>query len=371
LRSEHFHRCFLTAFFLLAAALALPAAQALGAYSVQYYTGNSPSTNSQTTLAPGSGSPTYDVNSIPLVLTSPATVNLGGTIYNFTGGGLYRIYNGATLVRQALVYKGDYWDFGEQLSRIHLHGDRHNADTTAELDTLVRDGTLISLTCGQISPYAVGHLQSLGVQARVVHSLTLDPWNSYDNSHVMIELRDTTENRWVLYDVDDGDTLRFNGHRLNLIDTTQLYRGGRQAQIEILNSDTLYDPQTTYTDPAQNLLMLNHDLPTTQTWYHRVLQVPIINGYFAVNTQAEADRIKQYYPSWTALSPAAFRQMFYAGEPVYVPEPAVIVLLGAGLLAGGLTVAGRRVLRRNRHRGGCWAENAGGGPGVPVAQNVA
>ena len=259
------------------------------------------------------------MTSLPLVLTSPATVNVDGKVYNFAAGGLYRIYDGSTLVRQTLVYTGDYWDFAAQLSRIHLHGDRHNSDKNPQLDTLVRSGTLVSLTCGQISPYAASHLQSVGVQARVVHSLTLDPWNNYDNSHVMIEIRDTAEKRWVLYDVDNGDTLRFNGHRLNLLDTTQLYRRGDQAQLDILNSDSLYDPPTKYTDPALNRLLLNHDLPTTQTWYRRVLQVPIIDGHFAVQSDAEAARIKKSFPSWTALSPAAFRAEFYPGEPGYVP----------------------------------------------------
>jgi hypothetical protein len=322
--------------------LTFPIADAVGVYSVQYYTGNSPSTNSQSTLTAGSGAADYTLANVPLVLSSAANVNVDGTVYNFTGGGLYRIYDGATLVRQTLVYTGDYWGCAEQLSRVHLHGDRHNAYSTAQLDTLVRDGTLISLTCGQISPYAAGHLQSLGVQTRIVHSLTLDPWNSYDNSHVMIEIRDTAENRWVLYDVTLGDTLCASGHRLNLLDTTRLYRGGNQAQIEILNSDSLYDPLTEYTDPAQNLLMLNHDLPTTQTWYHRILQVPIIDGYFAVHSDAEAAFVTQHFPSWTALSPEAFHDMFYPGEPIYIPEPTTVGLLATGLVAGGL-VLGRRL----------------------------
>jgi hypothetical protein len=316
------------------------------AYSVEYYQGNSHST-----LTSGSGVATYTLSNVPLVLTSTANVNVGGTIYNYANAGLYRVYNGGSCVRQTLVYGGDDWQFAGHLSRIHLHGDRHNDDSMAEWDALVRDGTPVSVTCSRISPYTISHLQSVGVQARLVRSVTLDAWNDYDNSHTMLEVHDTSENRWILYDVTLGETLRFRGHRLNLLDTTQLYRGDHQAQLEILNSDSLYDPLTMYTDPAQNLLMLNHDEPTTQTWYHRVLQVPIINGYFAVDSAADADRIRRAYPSWTALSPAAFHDMFYPGEPIYVSEPASMMMFLVGLLPGALVVASWRGLRRKQNAG--------------------
>jgi hypothetical protein len=333
---------------LAALAIGIPPAVAVG-YSVEYYPDNSHSTLS----AVASGPADYDLSTIPLVLTSTAkTINVGGALYDFAGQGLYRIYDDSDqLVRQAFVYDGDVWALAGHLSRVHLHGDRHNEESMAEWDDLVRDGTPISVTCSRISPYTISHLQSVGVQARLVRSVTLDAWNDYDNSHTMLEVHDASENRWILYDVTLGETLRFRGHRLNLLDTTQLYRGDHQAQLEILNSDSLYDPLTSYTDPAQNLLMLNHDEPTTQTWYHRVLQAPIINGYFAVDSAADADRIRRAYPSWTALSPAAFHDMFYPGEPIYACEPAGMMVLFVGLLPGALVVASWRGLRRKQNAG--------------------
>ena len=301
-----------------------------GRCSVQYYTGNSPSTNSQSTLAAGSGAATYDLTSVPLVLTSPATVNVGGTVYNFAGGGLYRIYSGSTLVGQTLLYTGDYWGFAEQLSRVHLHASDDDGDSTTQLDSLARGGNMLLLTCGPISAYASSHLQAVGVQTRIVSTLTLDPSNGYDDGHTLMEIRDPVENRWVLYDPEIGTCLRNGGNRLNLLDATTLYRSGSQAEIEILNSDSLYDPNETYTDPTAAYLKLNHDEAAMQTSYDRLLQVPIINGYFAVNNQAEADHVHQYYPSYTALSPTAFRTMFYPGEPIYVPEPGTMTLFGTG-----------------------------------------
>jgi hypothetical protein len=74
-----------------------------------------------------------------------------------------------------------------------------------------------------------------------------------------------------------------------------------------------------YTDPAHDRLMLNHDVSTTQTWYRRMFQVPIIEKHVAVHSDTEAARIKKSNPTWTALGPAAFREKFYAGEPSYVP----------------------------------------------------
>ena len=48
-------------------------------------------------------------------------------------------------------------------------------DSMGQLDSIVQNGQKISVTCGTISTYAVGHLQSVGVQTRIVKTLTLDP----------------------------------------------------------------------------------------------------------------------------------------------------------------------------------------------------
>ena len=337
------------ALFIALVVLSVPIANAMGdGYSVEYYPDNSCST-----LAAGSGPANYTSANVPLVLTSAANVNVGGTIYNFTGEGLYRIYSNSTLVRQTLVYSGDYWGFAGNLSRIHVHGSRDEGESTAQLDTNARNGNALSLTCGPTSNYASSHLQSIGVQTRFVQTLTLDPWNSYDNGHSLLEIKDPAENRWVLYDVDLGNALRYGGHRLNLLDTTRLYRGGGQAQLDVLNADSVVDPQTDYstwftTAPPEAIdafiATFDHDPQATQNWYDRTFQVPIIDGYFAANSDAEAARVKSYpgYASYTALSPAEFRQMFYPGEPIYyVPEPAAMTLA----ITGSLLLGGFRLVR--------------------------
>jgi hypothetical protein len=315
----------------VSATLAFPAADVLGLdYSVQYYQGNS-----HATLVAGSGAASYTLDNLPLVLTSPANVNVGGAIYNYSGEGLYRVYNASNaLVRQTLVYGGDYWQFAGHLSRIHLHSHFDDGKSSSELTSLARQG-MIHLTCTSISDYASSQLAAVGLTTRRVQSLTLDPWNGYDDGHSLIEIRDPTENRWVLYDVEIGTFANNGGHRLNLFDTTTLYRSDCQAQIEILNANSLYDPNETYVDPTAAYLKLNHDVPTIHASYGRVLQVPIIGGYFAANNQAEADRVKSYpgYGSYTWLTPVEFRQMFYTGEPTYVPEPAATMLLAGALLS--------------------------------------
>ena len=41
-----------------------------------------------------------------------------------------------------------------------------------------------------------------GVKSRLVSSLTLDSWNSYDNGHIMIEVFRPELKKWVVYDID-------------------------------------------------------------------------------------------------------------------------------------------------------------------------
>jgi hypothetical protein len=338
-----------SALLLIATALvmfACPVAAWAVSYSVEYYPDNSHSTLAGS--EPGAAE--YSLGTLPLALTSPANVDLGGTTYRFADQGLYRVYDDdSSLVRQTFLYGGDAWSLAGHLSRVHLHGDRHNGKSLAEKDALVRGGTPLSLTCSSISSYVAGHLQSLGVQTRLVQTLTLDPWDYSDDGHNMIEIRDPDQNRWVLCDVDLGNALQFNGHRLNLLDTTDLYRAGRHSQLDVLNSDSLYDPLTKYSDPAEALLLLNHDVPTTQTWYDRMLQVPIINHCFAANSAAEAARVKSYpgYATYTWLTPGQFRQAFYPGEPIYVPEPSPLLLGMSCVLTVGCSSICRRVARRH------------------------
>ena len=44
------------------------------------------------------------------------------------------------------------------------------------------------MTCGKIASWTRKVLESNGVRARIVTTLTLDSWNAHNNDHTMIEV---------------------------------------------------------------------------------------------------------------------------------------------------------------------------------------
>ena len=71
-------------------------------------------------------------------------------------------------------------------------------------------------------------------QARdgVVNLVTLEEHNHYDDGHVLMEIFDPREKRWILYDPDMKCRFRHAGRYLNLGEAVALYRKGGAAELE-------------------------------------------------------------------------------------------------------------------------------------------
>ncbi len=303
------------------------------AMQVEYWAGNQPKgLRPLKSLAPDAGAEAMDA--LPLVLKEPARVRAGGSVFELDQEGLYRFRDRGTsrVVRQVLLYRGDVWRLAGHLSRLYVYGRRHQADDPARLTERARTGEAFSVQCGTIAGFVVHHLTAQGIPARMVQCVTGSNWNHFDDGHVLMELRDPAEKRWVLYDATLGTRYRHRGRLLDLLQVTELYRAGGRPEVEFLNAASKLDPQESYERiygpylPGEAALaaflgpfrrLLDNDTAALHRWYARMMQIPLIGNTFVPASDAE-DALMRTLDAWKGLerlTPAQFRQRHYPPEP--------------------------------------------------------
>jgi hypothetical protein len=230
---------------------------------------------------------------LPLILKQPARVQIEDRIYHVDQEGMYRFLDFRTRqTRNVILYLGDMWRFAGHVSRLQVHGWRHDNQNDAELTETARIGRL-SITCGIIARFARHHLEQQGYKTRGVSTKTLDEWDSYDNGHILMEVFDPHEQRWVLFDPDMGCRLLNRGRALNLGEVVQLYKSGQKGELNFLSYPAIdtHAETTAPKDHAQFTLygdiMLRYP-EMRQSWYRHVFQVPLIDGAYPLSREDES-----------------------------------------------------------------------------------
>jgi hypothetical protein len=110
-------------------------------------------------------------------------------------------------------------------------------------------GERLNITCYYVSEVARQLLHAAGYPARVVETITREPFNDFDDGHSMVEV--FTGGQWQLYDIDANErAVDANGAGISLVDQAEAVREGR-ALWEPIASDPLYrtdEPDTTLRD---------------------------------------------------------------------------------------------------------------------------
>jgi hypothetical protein len=221
----------------------------------------------------------YTFADLPLILTKPAAVVVGGLPFSVTKEGLYRFVNLNTKeTRHTILYRGDVWRFVASLSRLQVHGWRHNSEGMAALTERARKGRL-SIHCGTIVAFVLHHASAQGIRCRQVMADTKESANGYDDGHTLIEVFDPNEKRWLLYDADAGCRFKAKGRYLNLGEAAQAYRSGARPELEFLRKPAIdtYAEAGAPPEFVQYSLLFEsifRDVDATHKWYARVLQVP-------------------------------------------------------------------------------------------------
>ena len=198
------------------------------------------------------------------------------------------------------------------ISLLVVHGNEDNATSYREKLDIIKKRPL-SLTCTPGSEFLKRLLDSKGIKNRVVLTLTLENWNSYDNGHTLLEVFSENLNKWFLYDIDGQKVFKnSNGVLLNLIELQQL--GVENVNIVPVSNQPFLD----YGGFKEYSLIGEFIEANPKNWYARVFQVFSIQNIkdgkyvFLTNNNLEIQKVSKYYnDKASCLDYDSFKNYFY------------------------------------------------------------
>jgi hypothetical protein len=163
-----------------------------------------------------------------------------GNTYNLLDEGLYRFMLPLEKNEQRIVFDGkNINSLMSAVAWIYSHGNSDNLKNIEELNSKSLNSKIFG-TCGTISAWIQVILDSNNIKSRIVQTLTLDDWNTYDNGHTMIEVYNDDLQKWILYDLDSNSYFSKNTIPLSLIEFIDAVKHDNY-QIHILANDTTLD----------------------------------------------------------------------------------------------------------------------------------
>lgn len=198
------------------------------------------------------------------------------------------------------------------LASLVKHGGLDESKKYEESLEILRFRSL-SMTCGTVSNFSRRLLEDLGIESRVVMTITLEEWNTYDNGHTFLEVFVPYSKKWVAVDLDANVSFSTpsseNASMLEImavsIDNISFLSLARISNLDY----STFDRYQVISDFAS----LNK-----REWYSRVLQAFAIKDaatgkyVFAADDENKSLRIKSYSPDFTTVSTEKFAKMFYS-----------------------------------------------------------
>ena len=260
-----------------------------------------------------------DVDGLPLVTQPGRQACFADKTYRLERQGLYRFIVLTRSVRNVIV-GAPHKPLGilRGLSALQIHGNRDDGKSVDELRTLLLTRAFLSITCGTIASVAVALLKDLGFRARLVASLTLEEWNTYDNGHCLCEVFFPEEDKWVLVDVDFGFVFRKDGILLSAYEFWDCLQRHEQAEFLPL-SQKLGDPFFLSPSGFNYFLYLRHlwrDLEGKKAWYRRILQVIAVRDEGKYLYFGREEKIRSYWSGddFEVLPLGEWRDRLYKGQ---------------------------------------------------------
>ncbi|NUQ63553.1 MAG: hypothetical protein HUU20_13845 [Pirellulales bacterium] len=259
---------------------------------------------------PGSQvSPGAKVSPLPdRLVIPPGTYEFAGGSYAMQREGLYRFVHYPEKTEQRIVYHENAQALLSGIAWIVAHGARDHGVPQEALKAKAMHEKLF-LTCGPTAEFARQILAEHKIESRTVSGLTLDEWNTYDNGHTLLEVLDKKLRKWVLYDLDQSGYFTHAGQPLSLVEFAAQAVSG-EYEIHPVALDTRLDAK----DFSITFLLETTGVQSgLRTWYKRVMQVPLIGGYFylALPDDAARKRVESYSSSYHYLAKEEFIKRFY------------------------------------------------------------
>ena len=202
----------------------------------------------------------------------------------------------------------------KMLAAVVKHGGLDDANPYEQSLDILRTRSL-SMTCGTVSAFAQRLLDDIGVRSRVITTLTLEEWNTYDNGHTFLEVYIPKSKTWVAIDLDTK--VFFSAPTIDRASLRDMMAAG----VDQLTFTSFIDASSLdYSTFKKYQAIAEYATLNKKEWYGRVLQVFALRDaktgkyVFATDDEVTARRVASYSSEYTTLPVTEFVKHFYGGN---------------------------------------------------------
>ena len=252
-------------------------------------------------------------------IIAPSVYSVEGKSYDMYENGVYRFITPSNEQIQRIVWNGeDIDDLLSSLAWCQIHTNGVEGATPEEYDEQVKRD-MIYCTCGYCSLWVRYECESVGVECRLVSSITLEERNYYNDGHSLVEIKwdydGDGEKEWACYDVDNNCRFELNGQRLNLNELVDCIKNKNDYSI----IELAQDPRG-IAMPSAAIFSFSFiceevsGISNLRKWYGRVMQVCLIldeDGYYYFADEEGRNRVESYYSQYRYMEKENFVDKYY------------------------------------------------------------
>ncbi|MEX0656250.1 MAG: transglutaminase domain-containing protein [Nitrosopumilaceae archaeon] len=250
------------------------------------------------------------------LVIKPGTYTIFGNVYDLKNEGLYRFIYPEIENQQRIVYNSNVDALLSSVAWIYSHGNSDDNKSTNEINKKALNSKIFG-TCATLSHWIQNILENQGVKSRVVQTLTLDEWNTYDNGHTMIEVYREDFNKWILYDLDNNAYFSSEGMPLSLIEFLD-YVKEDNYEINYIASDIKLDVSNFLAENGYEYAFFSESILSNERnlrdWYSHIIQVILIgdvdNNYYFFDLDNRL-KVEKYSSIYKYLNKKEFLNKFY------------------------------------------------------------
>lgn len=240
----------------------------------------------------------------------------GNKNYEIKDEGLYRFVFPTKVNQQRILFEDNIDALLSSICWIFTHGNSDDDKSHTEIQQKALQSKIFT-TCGPLVSWANDFLQKLNINTRIVSTLTVDTWNSYDNGHVLIEIFRKNLNKWVVYDLDNSCYFVNNKIPLSLLEFVEKIKSDEYDIKKLSNKistdiSNFKDKKNKY-DYAFAIEGRLSNEKQLKKWYTHVIQVPLILDKRFNNfcDEKNKDRIQKYSKYNKYMNKNDFLKKFY------------------------------------------------------------
>ena len=249
------------------------------------------------------------------LIFKPTIYKFGGELYDLTQEGLYYMVDFKQgVAHNVIIYNKNIYSLLSSLSWLVVHGTNDDGKSFETNYNNILHSKL-SLTCGDISSFVSTLLNRLNIENRVVNFVTMDKKNSYDNGHVLIEVK--IDGKYTLFDLDNNQYFMQGEKALSAKDFIG-FKSWDSLKLIKLSNDNNVDAQHFSVGSISLHGFIDNVNNHIKKWYKRVMQVPMISEegvvYMGLSNKKDVGDLLKYYPNAVILSRDEFNKKFYGEQ---------------------------------------------------------